>query len=289
MDGYYPPLVVIVGPTASGKSALAIEIAKKYDGEIICADSRTIYKGMDIGTAKPTKEEQQGITHHLIDIITPDQSFNVATFQTLTFQAITDISTRGKLPILVGGSGLYVDACIYNYTFRPIGNTSVNDRFKNASVEELQQALKKRNLPLPENKTNRRYLLRTLEAGQATIQNTSLRPNTLIIGIAIDQKVLKLRSHKRTKEMVQRGVIDELRTLSKVYGWDIPAMQSPAYKAFRDVVENQITVQQAIDLCVRYDLKLAKKQHTWFKRNKSIQWLNDPSKYVELMTTFLNK
>ena len=111
------PLVVIVGPTASGKTALAIHLAEKYNGEIVCADSRTVYKGLDIGTAKPSVSEQQRVRHHLIDVVEPDGTFSVADFKMLAVEAINDIESRGKLPILVGGSGLYIDAVVYDFSF----------------------------------------------------------------------------------------------------------------------------------------------------------------------------
>lgn len=116
------PLVVITGPTASGKTSLAMEVAKLFNGEIICADSRTIYKGMDIGTAKPTKKEQAAIPHHIIDVVEPNQSFTVADFKELALKAIDDITKRGKLPIMVGGTGLYIDSVIFDYQFGPAGD-----------------------------------------------------------------------------------------------------------------------------------------------------------------------
>jgi tRNA dimethylallyltransferase len=283
------PLLVIVGPTASGKTALAIDIAQKFNGEIVCADSRTIYKDMDIGTAKPSLQEQQAVAHHLINIVTPDQPFSVADYKKAADDAIADIQSRGKLPVLVGGSGLYIDACIYNYSFRPISDPTVRSTFKDATVQELQAELKKRNIPLPENTLNRRYLLRSLEAGRSSNSDKRLRPNTLIIGIAIENDQLEKRSHIRTERMVLDGIIQELQVIKNKYGWDVPAMNAPAYKSFRGVIENNWNIQDAIAMCTKFDLQLAKKQRTWFKRNKSIHWLNDPSKIVELITTFLNK
>lgn len=281
------PLIVIVGPTASGKTALAIEIAKKYNGEIICADSRTVYKGMDIGTAKPTVPERQGIPHHLLDVVEPDQKFTAADFKKLADEAIDDIQKRGKLPIMVGGSGLYIDAVIYDYNFRA-SNPDIRSKFQDASVEELQAELAARGIPLPQNDRNQRYLLRSLESGQAAPIDKILQPETLIIGLDIDRKILKSRIAARVDSMLQSGLIDEIKRLSKSYGWVPSAMQAPAYKSFRNYVDGHESLDQAVSYNIMFDARLAKKQRTWFKRNNSIQWIDDPSKYVDILTTFLN-
>lgn len=251
------PLLVIVGPTASGKTALAIDLAKRFNGEIICADSRTIYKGMNIGTAKPTVPEMQSVKHHLLDVVEPGEPFTVADFKRLADQAITNITERGKLPILVGGSGLYIDSVIYNYDFAA------------TSSERDPQ--------------NPRHL-----AADAPRQNLELRPNTLVIGIQVDPVILKERIIKRIDGMLEAGLQDETIGLGKQFGWDIPPMQAPAYKAFRGVAEGTKTVDQAKADFDMYDSRLAKKQRTWFKRNNSIQWVTDPSESVDLVTTFLN-
>lgn len=252
------PLLVIVGPTASGKTALAIGLAKQFNGEIICADSRTIYNGMDIGTAKPTVPERQGIPHHLLDVVSPDQPFTVADFQKRAYQAIADIHGRGKLPILVGGSGLYIDAVIYNYQF-------------NADTKSRSQ-------------------VNTRHAKEGSYQkDQTVRDNTLIIGLVVEQDLLRDHIAERVNDMVCHGLIDEVKDLSQKYGWDISAMQAPAYKSFRAYLAGELSLEEASALFVTADTQLAKKQRTWFKRNNSIQWVDDPSKAVDLTTTFLNK
>lgn len=281
------PLVVIVGPTASGKTSLAINLAKQFNGEVICADSRTVYKGMDIGTAKPTVPEMDGIPHHLLDVVNPDQLFSVADFKRLAQEAIDDISFRGKLPIMVGGSGLYIDSILYDYKFRP-ANSDTREKFKDASVEELQAELTARGIALPENSSNQRYLLRSLEAGQQSDIHNKLRENTLIIGMQIDPEILKSRIASRVEDMVNNGLVDEVKMLSGKYGWDIPPMQASAYKCLKGLIEGTQTIEQVKAEIVALDGKLAKKQRTWFKRNNSIHWVSDPSKSVDLVTTFLN-
>ncbi|MEI6480777.1 MAG: tRNA (adenosine(37)-N6)-dimethylallyltransferase MiaA [Candidatus Saccharibacteria bacterium] len=251
------PLIVIVGPTASGKTSAAIEIAKKFDGEVICADSRTVYKGMDIGTAKPSISEQEGIRHHLLDIVRPDQQFTVAEFKTLADKAISDIRMRGKLPILVGGSGLYINSVIYDYDF--------------ASSEG------------PRDEQNPRHL-----GGDVPRQTQSLTPNTVIFGIEVDKDVLEDRIKNRVISMVEAGLIEEAKMLGSTYGWDIAPMQASAYTSFREYIDGSVELSVAIENCARLDRRLAKKQRTWFKRNKSIQWVDNPSKIVDLTTTLLN-
>lgn len=251
------PLIVIVGPTASGKTALAIEIAKKYNGEIICADSRTVYKGMNIGTAKPTVPEMQGIPHHLIDVVEPDQKFTVSDFKSLADKSIDDIHGRGKLPILVGGSGLYINSVIYDYDFSASNG--------------------------PRDKQNPRHL-----SSDVPKQIQQIRPNTLILGINVDPEILKDRITKRVDQTVDDGLIDELKSLVKKYDWELSPMQAPAYKAFKPYIEGQVDLGQAKSQNIVYDSQLAKKQRTWFKRNNSIHWLSDPSEYVDILTTFLN-
>lgn len=250
------PLVVIVGETASGKSALALELAERYNGEIICADSRTVHKGMDIGTAKPTKEEQALIPHHMLDVVEPNQHFNVAQFQTKTIDLIDQISGRGKLPILVGGTGLYVDSVIFNYQFKDSNSERdpINPRHAKPSDKP---------------------------------KDNVLRPDTLVIGLSVERDVLKERISKRVDKMVDDGFIEEAKELSKKYGWDAPGLLAPGYRAFRKYFEGSITLDEAKAQVILNDLNLAKRQRSWFKRNKSIQWVSSSDEAVKLADKFL--
>jgi len=250
------PLVVIVGETASGKTALGIELARKFDGEIICADSRTIYRGLDIGTAKPTREEQALVPHHLLDIRNPDETYNVAQFQEDAKELIQDISDRGKLPIMVGGSGLYIDSVLYNYSFSP---------------DEARDSANPRHVA----------------AGRAP-QDKKLRDNTLVIGVQRDKQDLEARIRQRVQAMLRAGLIDEARALIEKYGRQNNVLKGSGYYALGDYLDGTLSLDQASQKFMRTSSLLAKKQRTWFKRNKSIQWLNDPSEAVAITTTYMN-
>lgn len=160
------PLIVITGPTASGKSGLALELAEELNGEIICADSRTIYKGMDIGTAKPTLAEQKRVRHWLIDMVEPGERFTAADFQKHALTAIDDIRLRSKIPFLVGGSGLYIDAVILGFNFASDADTVRRTELEKMTIEQLQALITKQQLTMPENSKNKRYLIRCIEKKQ---------------------------------------------------------------------------------------------------------------------------
>lgn len=285
------PLIVIVGETASGKTALSIDLARRFNGEIICADSRTIYKGMDIGTAKPSTDEQAGIRHFGLDLVEPDQKFTVYDFQALAKAAIEDISARGKLPILVGGTGLYVDSILYDYSFRSPGGHTDHPEWQELSVEELQNRLIAGGIPLPENARNPRHLLRALQTKGEQSFRSELRPHSLVIGIKVDRDVLKQRISSRIDAMVAAGLIEEARKLGNAYGWDTEALKTPAYQAIHAYISNEVTLEQAKAAFAQADIHLAKRQRTWFKRNKSIHWLSNRdnlAESVDLITALLN-
>jgi tRNA dimethylallyltransferase len=284
--------LVIVGETASGKSALAIELAERFDGEIIAADSRTVYKGMDIGTAKPSLEERARIPHYCLDLVTPDEPFTVADFKREAERAMEDIAARGKLPVLVGGTGLYIDAILYDFSFRAPGDKSMRAKLADLSVQELQERLLARGIPLPNNPRNPRHLIRALETGGEKPLSRPINENTLVIGLKVEREVLKQRIRDRIGQMVEQGLVEEARRLGERYGWDVPAMQAPGYKAFRGYIEGSIQLEEAKRLFAWADLDLAKRQRTWFRRNKSIHWFDNRGKLpeiVDLTTTLLNK
>ena len=270
--------MAIVGQTASGKSSLAMRVAQVIPSEIIAADSRTVYKGLDIGTAKPSIEDQQTTPHHLLDLVNPDQSFNVADFASQARQAITEINQRKKLPILVGGSGLYVDSILYEYSFGSEPNWQLRRNLQKLTIEALQAEIIARNLPLPENKQNKRYLVRILEKGETSSQAKRWRDKTLAVGLSIEQTILEKRIKSRLEEMLERGLLDEARRVLEIYSGDCEALKSNIYAALKPYFAQEISLQAACTDFIKRDLALAKKQKTWFKRHAEIDWFDDSDK-----------
>ena len=276
------PLIVITGPTASGKTGLALELAEHYGGEIICADSRTIYKRMDIGTAKPTAEEQARVPHHLLDVVEPGDVFTVKDFQARANKAIADIRARGKIPFLVGGTGLYIDAVILEYQWpdQLVDRTGL----ENLSIDELQTMLKKQHISLPANSTNKRHLINSLvRGGNRGKARETPRESTSVVAIATDRSVLTERIRQRAEEMFENGVVEETKRLGERYGWDSEAMTSNIYPIIRQVIEDDLTQQEAIELFVKKDRQLAKRQVTWLRRHDFVRWLpiNEARAYIE--------
>lgn len=283
------PLIIIVGETASGKSALAMELAQQFHGEIICADSRTVYRGLSIGTAKPSHADRQRVPHHMLDMVEPNQDFTAAEFKRLAIQLIGDITARGNVPMLVGGTGLYIDAILYDFQFLPKADKELRTRLEALSTEKLFEEIKANGLPMPENYQNRRHLIRTIEAAGEVPKRGDIRPNTLIMGIKIERDVLRGRITERINQMIEAGFIHEVKELLTAYGPQCRALQAPGYKAFFEYINGTIGLEEARQRFIQNDLQLAKRQRTWFKRNNSIHWLDDPLKAVDLTTTYLSK
>jgi tRNA dimethylallyltransferase len=266
-----------------------MELARQFNGEIIAADSRTIYKGMDVGTAKPTDEDQRAIPHHMLDVALPSERFTVVDFQRQANKLIRQIAARGHLPLLVGGTGLYIDALLYDFTFREGFDVLERQRLAALSVGQLQELLTERGISLPENSRNPRHLIRALETNGAMPAHAELRPNTSVLGLRIDKEVLAQKITHRVELMVQAGLVEEVRGLADRYGWDTPALQAPGYKAFRPYLEGEITLDEAKQRFVQNDMQYAKRQKTWFKRNPDICWISNSEEAVDLVTTYLNK
>ena len=266
------PLVVIVGPTASGKSAVGMEIAKEFGGEIICADSRTIYKGLDIGTAKPTAQDQKDVPHHGLDLVEPGDVFTAADFKEYAVQKIAEIRQRGRVPLLVGGTGLYVDGILFDYQFGA-PNLELREELAQLSLEELQERCKKDNVRLPENPKNRRQLQRALEQNGVNTQRSQTIPqNTIVVGIATDTDELRKRITQRADELFTSGMIEEATQLGKRYGWDSEAMTGNIYPLVRQYLDGQLTREELREKFITSDWRLAKRQRTWLKRNTFIHW-----------------
>lgn len=282
-------LVVIVGETASGKSALAMDIARQFNGEIICADAMTVYQGFNIGTAKPSENDQAEVPHHMLDVASPTTGFNAAQFKTLAEQAIHAISARGKLPVLVGGSGLYVDSVLYDYAFLPSPNIGERDVLNTMQLADLLMLAHERGLDTSGiDIANKRRVIRLIENGGAVAQRAPLRPQTCIVGLRTERDSLESQVKKRVTAMFEAGLEDEVRGLAGRYGWDAEPMRSIGYREWREYFAGQADLHETQEQIVRSTMQLAKKQRTWFKRNISIQWVHDPSNAVDIVTTFLN-
>ncbi|MGH7157747.1 MAG: tRNA (adenosine(37)-N6)-dimethylallyltransferase [Candidatus Saccharimonadales bacterium] len=288
-DTNIPPLIVIVGSTGSGKSSLAIDLAKRFSGEVICADSRTIYKGMDIGTAKPTLAERRQVPHHLLDVSTPDHPLTVADFKVLAESSVKDIVARGKVPFLVGGTGLYIDAVVYGFSFRGVADEALRAELEELSVEDLQSRLAQAGLKLPHNAKNKRHLVRQIEAQGRFIENRQLRQSTLIIGIEVGRELLEKRVVARLDRMFADGLQNEVRNLFAQYGQECRALQTIGYQEFEPYFRGETSVLEVKQAIARHTVQYAKRQKTWFKRNKYVHYIRELDESVDLITTFLNK
>lgn len=287
-----PKIVVVVGETASGKSDLAMRLAERFDGELVCADSWTVYKGFDIGTAKPTAADQARVPHHLLDVADPAVGYSAAVFKRQADRAIADIAGRGKLPIIVGGTGLYIDSLLYDYSFLPPSDPARREVLNQASLTELIDKASVMGLDTSGiDLRNKRRVIRLIENEGMRPSKQPLRDQTLIIGLQRPLEELRERITKRIDEMVESGFVEEVQRLGKLYGWECEPMRAPGYRALTDYVKGSISLVAAKERFRQNDLQLAKKQRTWFKRNKSIHWFSTPVNYAhidELVTTFLN-
>lgn len=275
VDTQTSPLIVIVGPTASGKTSLAIELAEKFGGEIICADSRTVYKEMNIGTAKPTALEQARVPHWGLDLIEPGKRFTAAHFKAYADKKIHEIRHRGNIPFLVGGTGLYVDSVLFDYTFGGEVDESLRHKLNSQSLEELHDYCKKNNIILPENNLNKRYVIRAIERDSAHLERRSKPISTsIIVGISTDKAILRKRINQRTEQLFNNGVVEEATKLGKKYSWNNEAMTGNIYPLVRDYLVGQYTLQEIKDKFTTLDWKLAKRQLTYLRRNNFIKWMS---------------
>lgn len=273
VDENHLPLIVIIGPTASGKTSLAIRLAKKYRGEIICADSRTVYRGMNIGTAKPSLEEQQGVSHWGLDLVDPGDSFSVSQFKDYARQKIKEIRSRGNIPFLVGGTGLYIDSVIFDFQFGAKYSKEKRANLQEMTISELQQYCVNHNVSLPENSKNKRYLIRAIErAGKKSSGLEVPLSNTIVVGITTGKQLLRQRITDRAKKMFKDGVVEETIELANNSGWCNEAMTGNVYPIIKKLIEKEIDEDQAIREFIVSDVNLVKRQLTWFRRNPFIEW-----------------
>lgn len=295
-----PKVIVICGPTASGKTALSIELAKKINGEIVSSDSMQIYKDMDIGTAKPSQEEMQGIKHYLLDFVEPNQRYSVAEYKKDAEKAIEEILAKGKTPIIVGGTGLYVDSLIYGIEYQDIEldenyRKELEDRANNEGLEVLYneaneidpQAMEKISI------NDKKRIIRVLEIYKATgktktQQEIESRKNGVkydyrVFAINWDREKLYERINKRVDIMIEQGLIQEVQVLLQKYTEFPTAMQGLGYKEVVEYLKGDITKEEMIDKIKLETRRYAKRQITWFKKNKQTIWIapNDLQKILD--------
>lgn len=287
-------VIVIAGPTASGKTSLSIEIAKKIGGEIVSADSMQIYKEMDIATAKPTEAEMQGIPHHLISIIDSDETFSVASYKEKAMEAIEGIFSRGKNPVVVGGTGLYIDTLINNTTFFDFEKGDQREklcvRLQNEGIEKLYDELKSVDPETAErlhiNDTKR--ILRALEVYYSTGKTISLQAELshenesqydwLVIGLtAENREILYDRINRRVDIMLDDGLVEEAESFFSSEK-STTAKQAIGYKELKGYFDGSVSLNEATENLKRETRRYAKRQLTWFRRNKNINWINIDNK-----------
>jgi tRNA dimethylallyltransferase len=292
-----PKLIAIVGATGSGKSDLAVLLAKKYNGEIVSADSRQVYRHMDIGTGKITTEEMAGIPHHLLDIADPAEQYSVAQYQNDAYRAIADIHTRGKLPILVGGTGLYIQAVVDGVILPKVKpNPVLRAELEILSPAELFERLKKldarRAATIDAN--NPRRLIRAIEIaaalGSVPPATANDQYDTLLIGIRVEKEELEQRIAKRFDGMLKKGLVEEIKNLNEVHGVHWERVRSFGLECawVADFLAETISEQEMRDGAIRDTIAYAKRQMTWFKRDSRIHWIEKPEEAETLAQAFLS-
>lgn len=297
-----PKIVVIVGPTASGKTALSLELAKKFNGEIVNADSRQVYKEMNIGTAKAPKDEKgggypvQGIVHHLINVANPDEEFTLAHYKKAAFEAIDDILSRGKLPIVAGGTGLYVRTIVDNPDIPAVApDLKLRAGLEAKNLSELSVMLKNLDPKTAEkiDLKNPRRVIRAIEVAMSgesflDLQNKFYpRYDALQIGISVERGELNKRVNARVDKQVEDGLVEEVKKLAQKYDWKLPAMSGIGYKQVGLYLRGEISLPEAIEMIKRDTRAYAKRQMTWFRRDKRILWLARSSEAMPEIEKFM--
>ena len=302
-----PKVVVICGPTASGKTSLSIELAKRINGEIISSDSMQIYKNMDIGTAKPTVNEMQGIKHYLLDFVEPNQRYSVAEFKNDAEKAIDEILAKGKTPIVVGGTGLYIDSLIYGIEYPSFEldeeyRKELEELVNKQGLEKLYEKAKEIDPQAMEkiSPNDQKRILRVLEIYHATgktktEQEKESRKNGVkydykVFAINMDREKLYERINKRVDIMIEKGLIAEVENLLKKYDKFPTAMQGLGYKEVVEYLQGKTTKEEMIEKIKQESRRYAKRQITWFKKNKQTIWIDglDPKeKNLEIIINIL--
>ncbi|WP_336621226.1 tRNA (adenosine(37)-N6)-dimethylallyltransferase MiaA [Staphylococcus lugdunensis] len=307
-----PFIVVVVGPTASGKTELSVALAKKINGEVISGDSMQVYRQMDIGTAKVTQEEMEGVPHHLINILNPDEAFSAYEFKKRAEQCIADITARGKIPIIAGGTGLYIQSLIYNYPFEKEEMTAEKKREvakKMNELEELDNDHLHQYLNTFDSKSaleihpnNRKRVLRAIEyylktekllSSRKKVQQFTENYDTLLVGIEMSRETLYFKINKRVDIMLTNGLFREVEALLESGYEHEQSMQAIGYKELIPVVKGEETLSYAVDKLKQHSRQYAKRQLTWFKNKMKVRWLDKENMSLQMMldeiTTQINK
>ncbi len=290
------PLIVILGPTATGKTKIAVKLARKFKGEIISADSRQVYKGMDIGTGKDLKE-YGSLPYHLIDIADPKKTFNVFDYQKKAYQEIEEVLEKKKVPFLVGGTGLYLDAVTEGYVFsQNKDNDEIRKKLDKLSLEKLLSKLKKADPSVFKkiDKKNRRRVQRALEIYLQTgkIRKKKQKPpyQTLILGINFPLPEIYSRINKRLKQRLKQGMVREVKGLhDKGVSWKKLEQFGLEYRFVAQYLQGKMDFQEMEEQLRQAIHHFAKRQITWFKRNKKIVWINNLKETEKEVKKFLNK
>ncbi|MEJ9231817.1 tRNA (adenosine(37)-N6)-dimethylallyltransferase MiaA [Peribacillus butanolivorans] len=301
-------LLVIIGPTAVGKTKMSIELAKQFNGEIISGDSMQVYKGMDIGTAKIKREETEGIPHYLLDIKEPDEPFSAAEFQERANACIEDIQNRGKLPIIVGGTGLYIQSVIYDYQFSekpsdPSYRGMLEKQVKELGIDPVFEQLRSVD-PESANRihpNNVRRVIRALEifhctgktmSEQLDEQPTEMKYDTCIIGLTMDREKLYQRIDQRVDGMIEEGLIQEVQSFYEQGLRDCQSIQAIGYKEIYDFIDERASLEEAQEALKQNSRRYAKRQLTWFRNKMDVIWfdmtnLEDFSKKIHEISGFI--
>lgn len=295
-------ILVIVGPTASGKSALAVALARKFGGEVISADSRQVYRGLDVGTGKITKKEMRGVPHHLLDIADPKKQFTVADYQKLALQKIAEILSRGKLPIICGGTGLYIDAALGRVAIPEVPpNPVLRKKLEKKSPEKLFEMLKELDATRAQiiDQHNPRRLIRAIEIMRAKRTENFTQPpdvdglqtsgGALLLGLMLPPAELKKKIAIRLFSRISRGMLTEIRTLHK-HGLPWKRMEALGleYRFVSRYLRGLLTKTEMTEKLQTEIYRYAKRQMTWFKRNKEIKWLH-PSQKTQIFAMLKNE
>lgn len=293
------PIILILGPTAGGKTALSIELCKRLNGECICADSMQVYRGMDIGTAKPTAEERLAAPHHLLDVVEPnDEHFSVDTWLELAERAVADIRTRGKWPIVVGGTNLYIQSLLFGLFDGPKPDAALRERLQSMPLNKLRQWLERvdPDAAVRIHPRDRKRAIRAIEVHETTGQPISahqtqwsadrVRPDVLLIGLHYPVEEINRRINARVKTMIERGLVEEVRQLHEADRLGRQAAEALGYKQIADHLEGRCTLEEAIEEIKIRTRRYAKQQRTWLRRFRILGnsiWLDAAEKSTQTL------